>query len=143
MLLTPTIPSLGAFVMSGVYKFPPSRPTSPAVYTNKCPTDAIRGAGRPEATHMIEVCMDQLADELGMDRLELRRKNFITEFPAETALGIVYDSGDYHGSLDKLLDALRRRRLRAGARGGEGARQAARLRLLHLHGDLRPGAVAA
>jgi carbon-monoxide dehydrogenase large subunit len=53
---------------------------------------------------MIEVCMDQLANELGMDRLELRRKNFITEFPAETAAGVVYDSGNYDGSLDKLLE---------------------------------------
>ncbi len=103
MLLTPTIASLGAFVMSGTYKFTAVQTDITGVYTNKCPTDAIRGAGRPEATHMIEVCMDQLAVELGMDRLELRRKNFFTEFPAETALGIVYDSGDYHGSLDKLL----------------------------------------
>lgn len=103
MLLTPTVPALGAFVMSGCYKFAAVQTDITGVYTNKCPTDAIRGAGRPEATHMIEVCMDQLAVELGMDRLELRRKNFITEFPAETALGIVYDSGDYHGSLDKLL----------------------------------------
>ncbi|MEA2126735.1 MAG: aerobic carbon-monoxide dehydrogenase large subunit [Solirubrobacteraceae bacterium] len=103
MLLTPTIPSLGAFVMSGCYKFTAVQTDITGIYTNKCPTDAIRGAGRPEATHMIEVCLDQLADELGMDRLELRRKNFFTEFPAETALGIVYDSGDYHGTLDKLL----------------------------------------
>jgi len=104
MLLTPTIPALGAFVMSGCYKFAAVQTDITGVYTNKCPTDAIRGAGRPEATHMIEVCMDQLADELGMDRLELRRKNFFTEFPAETALGIVYDSGNYHGTLDKLLE---------------------------------------
>ncbi len=104
MLLTPTIPSLGAFVMSGCYAFDAVQTDITGVYTNKCPTDAIRGAGRPEATHMIEVTMDQLAHELGMDRVELRRKNFITEFPAETALGIVYDSGDYHGSLDKLLE---------------------------------------
>ncbi len=104
MLLTPTIPSLGAFVMSGTYKFAAVATDITGVYTNKTPTDAIRGAGRPEATHLIEVCMDQLADELGMDRLELRRRNFFEEFPAETALGIVYDSGDYHGTLDKLLE---------------------------------------
>ncbi|MEJ7893939.1 MAG: xanthine dehydrogenase family protein molybdopterin-binding subunit [Solirubrobacteraceae bacterium] len=122
MLLTPAVPSLGAFVMSGCYKFTAVQTDITAVYTNKCPTDAIRGAGRPEATHMIEVCMDQLAEELGMDRLELRRKNFITEFPAETALGIVYDSGDYHGSLDKLLThfdqpSFEREREEAKARG--------------------------
>ena len=83
-------------------------------------TDATRGAGRPEATHLIEVMIEQLAAELGMDRLELRRKNFIPkeDFPAEVAIGIVYDSGDYHGSLDKLLthvdlDAFRKRAGRA------------------------------
>jgi len=105
-LLTPSIPSLGAFVMSGCYKIPAVQTDITGVFTNKCATDAIRGAGRPEATHMIETIMDQAADELGMDRLELRRKNFIPkeDFPATTALGIVYDSGDYHGSLDKLLE---------------------------------------
>ncbi len=106
MLLTPSIPSLGAFVMSGVYDIPAVQTDIVGVFTNKMPTDAIRGAGRPEATHMIEVCIDQLADELGMDRLELRRKNFIdpASFPHETALGIVYDSGEYAGALDKLLE---------------------------------------
>jgi carbon-monoxide dehydrogenase large subunit len=122
MLLTPTIPALGAFVMSGCYKFAAVQTDITGVYTNKCPTDAIRGAGRPEATHMIEVCMDQLAVELGIDRVELRRKNFFTEFPAETALGIVYDSGNYGGTLDKLLthfdrDAFEREREEAKARG--------------------------
>jgi carbon-monoxide dehydrogenase large subunit len=108
MLLTPAVPSLGAFVMSGVYDIPAVQTDITGVFTNKCATDAIRGAGRPEATHMIEVCMDQLADELGMDRLELRRKNFIPKesFPHETALGIVYDSGDYHGALDLLMTKL-------------------------------------
>src|SRR3954454_10647221 len=77
MLLTPTIPSLGAFVMSGVYDIPAVQTDIVGVFTNKMSTDAIRGAGRPEATHMIEVTIDQLAAELGMDRLELRRKNFM------------------------------------------------------------------
>jgi aerobic carbon-monoxide dehydrogenase large subunit len=106
MLLTPAIPSLGAFVMSGVYKIPAVQTDIVGVFTNKCPTDAIRGAGRPEATHMLEVTVDQLAAELGMDVLEIRRKNFIPkeDFPAETAVGVVYDSGDYHKSLDLLLE---------------------------------------
>ena len=106
MLLTPTIASLGAFVMSGCYKIPAVQTDIVGVFTNKVSTDAIRGAGRPEAIHMIEVTLDQAADELGMDRLDLRRKNFIPkeDFPAETALGIVYDSGDYHGSLDLLME---------------------------------------
>jgi len=108
MLLTPSVPSLGAFVMGGVYRIPAVTTDITGVFTNKCATDAIRGAGRPEATHLMEVCMDQLADELGMDRLELRRKNFIPadEFPYETALGIVYDSGNYAGALDKLMERL-------------------------------------
>src|SRR5207248_1784800 len=103
MLLTPAIPSLGAFVMSGVYKIPAVHTDIVGVFTNKCPTDAIRGAGRPEATHMIEVSIDQVAAELGMDPLEIRRKNFIPkeDFPAETAVGVVYDSGDYEKALDK------------------------------------------
>jgi aerobic carbon-monoxide dehydrogenase large subunit len=106
MLLTPTIPALGAFVMSGVYKMPALQTDITGVFTNKCPTDAIRGAGRPEATHMIEVTMDQAAAELGMDVLDIRRKNFIPkeDFPAELPIGVVYDSGDYEKTLDKLLE---------------------------------------
>jgi carbon-monoxide dehydrogenase large subunit len=108
MILTPLIPSLGAFVMGGCYKIPNVRTEITGVFTNKCPTDAIRGAGRPEATQMVEVTLDQVAHELGMDPLEIRRKNFIPkeDFPAETATGVVYDSGDYHGSLDKLLEHI-------------------------------------
>ena len=106
MLLTPTIPALGAFVMSGVYKMPALQTDIVGVFTNKCPTDAIRGAGRPEATHMIYITLDQAAAELGMDPLEIRRKNFIPkeEFPAELPIGVIYDSGDYEKSLDKLLE---------------------------------------
>ena len=110
MLLTPTIPSLGAFVMSGVYDIPAVQTDIVGVFTNKMPTDAIRGAGRPEATHMIEVCIDQLAAELGMDRLELRRKNFMDpdSFPHETAIGVVYDSGQLPGGAGPADDAPRR-----------------------------------
>jgi carbon-monoxide dehydrogenase large subunit len=106
LLLTPFIPELGFPVMGGCYRFPAIDLHFTGVFTNKMCTDAIRGAGRPEATYWIELTMDRLADELGMDRLELRRKNFIPkeEFPFETALGIVYDSGDYQGTLDRLLE---------------------------------------
>jgi aerobic carbon-monoxide dehydrogenase large subunit len=106
MILTPLIPSLGAFVMGGCYDIPNVRTDIVGVFTNKCPTDAIRGAGRPEATQMIEVTLDQLAHELGIDPIEIRRRNFIPKerFPAATATGVVYDSGDYHASLDKLLE---------------------------------------
>jgi carbon-monoxide dehydrogenase large subunit len=105
-LLTPFIPELGFPVMGGCYRFDAIDIHFTGVFTNKMCTDAIRGAGRPEATYWIELTMDKLARELGMDPLELRRKNFIPkeEFPFETKLGIVYDSGDYHGSLDKLLE---------------------------------------
>jgi aerobic carbon-monoxide dehydrogenase large subunit len=108
MLLTPLIPPLSAFVMCGVYKTPAVHTDVINVMTNKFATDAIRGAGRPEAAHLIEVVMDQLADELGMDRLELRRKNFIPPFsePYETAIGVAYDSGNYAGALDKLLEHI-------------------------------------
>jgi carbon-monoxide dehydrogenase large subunit len=106
MLLTPMIPSLGAFVMPGCYKWDAVRTDITGVMTNKMATDAIRGAGRPEATHYIEVMIDQMAHELGVDRLDLRRRNFIPpeDFPAETAVGMVYDSGNYAGTLAKLLE---------------------------------------
>jgi carbon-monoxide dehydrogenase large subunit len=106
MLLTPTIASLGAFVMSGCYDTPAVQTDITGVFTNKMGTDAIRGAGRPEATQMIEVTLDQLAHELGMDPLELRRRNFIKadDFPHEVAYGVVYDSGNYQGTLAKLLE---------------------------------------
>ena len=108
MLLTPTIASLGAFVMSGCYDTPAVQTDITGVFTNKMGTDAIRGAGRPEATQMIEVTLDQLAHELGMDPLELRRKNFIAadSFPHEVAYGVVYDSGNYQGTLAKLLEHI-------------------------------------
>jgi carbon-monoxide dehydrogenase large subunit len=106
MLLSPTIPALGAFVMSGCYDTPAVQTDITGVFTNKMGVDAIRGAGRPEATQMIEVTLDQLAHELGMDPLELRRRNFIKadDFPHEVAYGVVYDSGNYQGTLAKLLE---------------------------------------
>jgi carbon-monoxide dehydrogenase large subunit len=108
MLLTPMIPPLSAFVMCGVYNTPAVHTDVVNVMTNKFATDAIRGAGRPEATHMIEVTMDQLAYELGIDPLELRRKNFIPPFSAghETPIGMTYDSGNYAATLDKLLERI-------------------------------------
>ena len=144
MLLTPLIPSLGAFVMGGCYKIPAVQTDIVGVFTNKCPTDAIRGAGRPEATHMIEVTLDQLAAELGMDRLEIRRKNFIPkeDFPAAVATGVVYDSGDYEKTLDKLLEHVDMAAFAARTRGAAGEGRLPRDRVLDLHRDLRPGAVA-
>ncbi|HEY1274384.1 MAG TPA: molybdopterin cofactor-binding domain-containing protein [Thermoleophilaceae bacterium] len=113
--LTPFIPELGFPVANGCYAIPNIELTFDCAFTNKFPTDAIRGAGRPEMTYWIELMMDKVGRELDIDPLEVRRRNFIPaeEFPYETALGIVYDSGNYHGSLDKLLqnfdlDAFRR-----------------------------------
>ena len=112
-LVTPGIPLLGAWIYAGPYAIPNYSVEFIGVFTNTTPTDAYRGAGRPEATYVIERTMDALADELGMDRIELRRKNFITEFPATMASGLTIDSGDYHASLDKLLELLDLDALRA------------------------------
>ena len=134
---------LPAFVMSGCYRIPNVQTDITGVFTNKFATDATRGAGRPEATHLIEVMMDQLAAELDMDPLELRRKNFIPkeDFPAEVALGVIYDSGDYHG--DARQAARARRPGRVPARAGELREQGRppRNRLLDLRRDLRAGAL--
>jgi aerobic carbon-monoxide dehydrogenase large subunit len=112
-LVTPGIPLLGAWIYSGPYAIPNYSVEFTGVFTNTTPTDAYRGAGRPEATYVIERTMNDLADELGMDRLELRRKNFISEFPFTLASGLTVDSGDYHASLDKLLEVLDLDALRA------------------------------
>ena len=78
------------------------------VFTNCVPTDAYRGAGRPEATHGIERMVDILAAELKMDPAEIRLKNFVRneEFPFPTATGLMYDSGDYAAPLKKALDMV-------------------------------------
>jgi carbon-monoxide dehydrogenase large subunit len=112
-LVTPGIPLLGAWIYSGPYAIPNYSVEFKGVFTNTTPTDAYRGAGRPEATYVIERTMDALADELGMDKLELRRKNFIAEFPHTLASGLTVDSGDYGASLDKLLELLDLDALRA------------------------------
>ncbi|MFL5041392.1 MAG: xanthine dehydrogenase family protein molybdopterin-binding subunit [Xanthobacteraceae bacterium] len=123
-LLTPFIPSFTAFVAGGPYKIPRVRTDITGVFTNKFPTDATRGAGRPEATHLVELMVDQVAAEIGIAPVDIRRRNFIPaeDFPAEVAVGIVYDSGDYNGTLDKLLskidmDAFERERAELRARG--------------------------
>ena len=138
----PVIPTFSACVIAGCYKFAAVQTDIVGVFTNKFTTDAIRGAGRPEATHMIELTMDALADELGMDRLELRRKNFITEFPYELPHGFIYDSGNYHGTLDQLPREARPRRVPARAGRAARARRLPRRRLLDVRRDLRPRAVA-
>ncbi len=105
-LVTPGIPLLGAWIYSGPYDIPNYSVTFTGVFTHTTPTDAYRGAGRPEATYVLERTMDALAAELGIDRVELRRRNFVKEFPHTMASGLTIDSGDYHASLDKLLELL-------------------------------------
>jgi len=107
MLLTAAIPTLTMMMANATYKIPAIRTTLTEVFTNKTPTDAYRGAGRPEATYFVERAMDMLALELKMDPAELRRKNFIQphEFPFATQMGAVYDSGDYERALDAALKA--------------------------------------
>jgi carbon-monoxide dehydrogenase large subunit len=108
-LITPGIPLLGAFMFNGAYKFDAYRFVCDGVFTTKTPTDAYRGAGRPEATFAIERIVDEMAAELGMDPMELRRKNWIKhdEFPFTTISGITYDSGNYEAATDKALELMR------------------------------------
>jgi carbon-monoxide dehydrogenase large subunit len=113
-LLTPCIPLLGRYMYPGIYKFEAHTLTCQGVFTNKTPTDAYRGAGRPEATFVIERIMDELAAELSMDPIELRRRNWIKheEFPYTTVVGLTYDSGNYEAATAKALDLFRYDELR-------------------------------
>ncbi|GAA2337443.1 molybdopterin-dependent oxidoreductase [Saccharopolyspora halophila] len=105
-LVTPGVPILGALMFNSIYKIPAYHFSCTNVFTNKTPTDAYRGAGRPEATFGIERMMDELANELGMDPMEVRRKNWIKheEFPYDTVAGLTYDSGNYEAATDKAVD---------------------------------------
>lgn len=105
-LFTGAIPQFTGLVINGVYAIPTAHYKSANTLTNKTPTDAYRGAGRPEAAYMIERMMDLLAIKLKMDPAEVRRKNFIPvdKFPYTSPLGLVYDSGNYEGSLAKALE---------------------------------------
>src|ERR1051326_926817 len=113
-LLTPAIPTLTGLMLSGCYKIPAIQMNVVATFTNKMSTDAYRGAGRPEATYVIERAADLVAADLGMDPVEVRRKNFPQpdEFPFKTATGLFYDSGNYQGALDKALKMVDYTRLR-------------------------------
>ncbi|WP_026876603.1 xanthine dehydrogenase family protein molybdopterin-binding subunit [Jiangella gansuensis] len=123
-IITPGIPILGAFMYGGIYKFPAYRFECTGVFTNTTKTDAYRGAGRPEATFALERIMDELATELGMDPLELRRRNWINsdEFPFSTSAGLTYDSGDYESATARAMELfgyadLRREQLERRNRG--------------------------
>jgi len=97
-LVTPGIPLLGAFLYAGVYDLPAAYAFKcTSVFTTMTPTDAYRGAGRPEATYAIERAMDALASKIGIDPLELRTRNFVgpEQYPYTAMTGLVYDSGDH------------------------------------------------
>ena len=123
-LLTPAIPTLTGLMLSGAYKIPAISMVCTGAFTNKMATDAYRGAGRPEATYVVERIVDIVAKELGLDPVQVRRANFpnASEFPFATATGLVYDSGDYAAALDKALaiagyDNLRAQQAKARSEG--------------------------
>ena len=113
-LLTPAIPTLSVLMMPGIYNTPNIRADIVGVFTNCVPTDAYRGAGRPEATHGIERMVDILADEVNLDPADIRFRNFVSKdkFPFQTATGLTYDSGDYAAPLKKALDLVGYHKLR-------------------------------
>ena len=93
-----------ATMLSGQYVIPAIHNRTRAIYTNSCPVDAYRGAGRPEAAYVIERIVNLAAQTLGMDQAEIRRRNFIREFPYQTPVIYTYDSGNYEAGLDQALD---------------------------------------
>ena len=104
----PCVPTyLYATLLAGVYKTPAIYAEVKAMFTNTVPVDAYRGAGRPEATYLLERLVDVIAQETGMDRVEIRRKNFIPAdaFPYQTPVALQYDSGNYQATLDVALKA--------------------------------------
>ena len=102
-------------VMIGPYDIQDVEFEDVAVATNKCPLGTYRGVGRPSATFSIERMMDTIASELSLDPAEVRRRNLVREFPYRAANGLLYDSGSYRETLDKVCEALDWDRLRAAA----------------------------
>ncbi|HKD21504.1 MAG TPA: xanthine dehydrogenase family protein molybdopterin-binding subunit, partial [Rhizomicrobium sp.] len=94
---------LYATLLSGQYAIPHIYAEVDAVYTNTAPVDAYRGAGRPEATYVVERLMEEAARQLKMDPAELRKRNFIREFPHQTPVIMAYDIGDYDATLEAAM----------------------------------------
>ncbi len=121
----PCVPTyLYATLLAGVYRTPAIYAEVKAVFTNTVPVDAYRGAGRPEATYLLERLVDVAAKQCGFDRVELRRRNFIATdaFPYQTPVALEYDSGDYFSTLSQALETsgwhgFEARRAEAKARG--------------------------
>ncbi|HBF27562.1 MAG: xanthine dehydrogenase family protein molybdopterin-binding subunit [Actinomycetota bacterium] len=114
-IITPGTPLLGMFMYPAIYKMDAYDFQCTGVFTSTTPTDAYRGAGRPEATYAIERIMDELAAALDMDPMALRQKNWITheEFPYTTVAGLTYDTGNYEAATAKAMDLFGMDELRA------------------------------
>jgi len=121
----PSVPTyLHATLLAGQYTTPIIYAEIKAVFTNTVPVDAYRGAGRPEATYLLERVVDMAAAEMGMSPVDIRRKNFIQpdQFPYETPVALTYDTGNYEGTLSQALtsadwDGFEARRAEAASRG--------------------------
>jgi aerobic carbon-monoxide dehydrogenase large subunit len=113
-LLTPAIPAFTALMILGAYNIPNVWVETRGVFTNKMSTDAYRGAGRPEATYIIERAMDLVAQQLALDPAEVRERNFPSpkDFPLTLATGVTYDSANYTKALKKVLKAAGYSKLR-------------------------------
>jgi aerobic carbon-monoxide dehydrogenase large subunit len=106
-LFSSSVPTyLYATLLSGQYNIPQIYAEVMGVYTNTTPVDAYRGAGRPEASYLLERLMETSARQLKVDPAELRRTNFITQFPHQTPVIMAYDIGDFGAALDKALEAI-------------------------------------
>ena len=110
---TAGVPSLSVLVGLGAYRIEHARFRVRGVATTKAPTGPYRGAGRPEGAYYIERMMDLVANRLGLDPADVRRRNFITTFPYRGPTGLVYDSGDYPALLERALARSEYRRWRA------------------------------
>ena len=134
----PAIPTyLSGTLLAGVYTTPAIYAEVKAVFTHTVPVDAYRGAGRPESTYLLERLVDVIAHDTGLDRLAIRRLNFIPRdaFPYQTPVALCYDSGDYQATLEGRVGGVRLGRFPGPARGRRPAWEAARDR----HLDLRRG----
>jgi carbon-monoxide dehydrogenase large subunit len=106
-LFSSSVPTyLYATLLSGQYTIPAIHAEVIGVYTNTTPVDAYRGAGRPEASYLLERMLETAARQLKVDPAELRRKNFITQFPHQTPVIMAYDAGDFNASLDAAMKAI-------------------------------------
>jgi carbon-monoxide dehydrogenase large subunit len=114
-LFAPAVPTyLYGTLMNATYRFPAIYCEVTGVFTTTSPVDALRGAGRPEATYLVERLISRMADELGEDPADFRRRNFIkaNEFPYQTKVALQYDSGNYEPALDKALHKIGYAKLR-------------------------------